>query len=56
MINKWDQFMSAPDVYISGFAPDWLYDLGNGRTPQETLEAYSSEWQTQVEEFNAKLK
>lgn len=56
MINKWDQFMSAPDVYISGFAPDWLYDLGNGRSPQETLEAYSSEWQTQVEEFNARLK
>lgn len=56
MINKWDQCMSAPDVYISGFSPDWLYDLGNGRAPQETIEAYSVEWQTQVEEFNAKLK
>ena len=56
MINKWNMYMAAPDVYISGFAPNWLYDLGGGRTPQETIEAYSSEWQTQVDEFNSKLK
>lgn len=56
MINKWDMYMAAPDVYISGFAPNWLYELGGGATAAETIEAHATEWQTQVDEFNAKLK
>ncbi|MBQ6104505.1 MAG: hypothetical protein IJL03_01005 [Lachnospiraceae bacterium] len=56
MINNWKPYMPAPDVYISGFAPNWLYDLGAGRDPKETLEAYCSEWEAQVNRFNEKLK
>ena len=56
MINKWNMYMAAPDVYISGFDPQWLYDLGGGKTPQEVIEAFSTTWQTQVDEFNANLK
>ncbi len=56
MINNWKPYMPAPDVYISGFEPNWLYDLGAGRDPKETLEAYCSEWEAQVNLFNEKLK
>ena len=56
MINKWDKYMEVPDLYISGFAPMWIYDLGNGKDPKEVIEAYSAEWQTQVNDFNSRLK
>ena len=56
MINKWDPYMIVPDVYVQDHKYGWLFDLGDGRDPQETIDAYTSEWQKEVDEFNRKLK
>ena len=55
MLNKWDPYMIVYDVYIPNNW-GWLFHLGEGMDPQETIDAYTSEWQRDVDEFNRKLK
>ncbi len=55
MINKLDQRMTST-ILLSDYSKDWVYDIDAGAaTPAEQMEAYGSQWQTMVDDFNAKM-
>ncbi len=56
MINDLEQKMDET-ILISDYAWDWLWDIDSGvATPAEQLEAFGSQWETMVGEFNAKFE
>lgn len=56
MINKLEQRMSNT-ILLSDYVKDWMYDIDAGAaTPAEQLETYGSQWQTMVDDFNAKIQ
>lgn len=56
MINKLDQVMNCT-ILLPDFVWDWVWDIDSGvATPKEQIDTFSGQWQTYVDEFNAKLK
>ncbi len=54
MINKLPQVM-RPTILLPDYVNDWIYNIDAGAaTAAEQLEAYSSQWQQMVDDFNAK--
>lgn len=54
MINKLPQVM-RPTILLPDYVNDWIYNIDAGAaTAAEQLEAYGSQWQQMVDEFNAK--
>lgn len=54
MINELPQVM-RPTILLPDYVNDWIWDIDAGAaTPAEQLEAYGSQWQQMVDDFNAK--
>ncbi len=54
MINELDTNMACT-ILLSDYVWDWVWDIDSGvATPAEQLEAFGSQWQTMVDDFNAK--
>ncbi len=51
IIDDYDRYMS--NIYmIPDFAPNWLYELGNGGDPSDIIERFEGEWNRQVFDVN----
>lgn len=55
LVNRYSSVMGNTYL-IPGFAPNWLYELGDGQDIIEVLEKYEYEWQEQFDEFNEKMR
>ncbi|MBO4696734.1 MAG: hypothetical protein J5643_05590 [Lachnospiraceae bacterium] len=56
MIYKWDKYMPAAGIYLSGYSDSWMEDFAETPDAKRILDIRSEEWRMMVESFNENVK